>query len=310
MKADISGPLTALHTAMCAKLPIEVRNMIYFYLIAEKRPPTYFGQDSYNPNFQSGTEIKVDHALQDGRTAFDAGTYDILEPGGWLLNPEYVGHGMAREIAEMFYILNKFVVPEVRFLPELLIVDRTQTGLMPYEYIRGKLGVGITTTRCNGGNERAWQSTENEVEFLDGVCNQLNTLNLLKHKSQLSITITVRTSAPLWKPESEGERRFYNVMEAIRWPIYELIHGGVQVSVNHTAQSSLRTRTISEGPTNYFAMGREEWEEEKRSHGPGWLPSANFISREDIEEDRNEDRLRELLKQRWGHLRSIDAYGI
>ena len=292
---------------MCIKLPVELRDMIYSYLDIKQRFQVNCGFNNYDANFHSFEGIQVDDVLRKGCIAFEAGTYDVLQPGGWLVNPDYVGHGMAREIAEKFYTVNDFHVSQY-FLANFLTTDRTQTGMKPYEYIRGKLAIVIETTRCNGGSERAWQSTENEVAFLNNIYNNLNPLTLLTHKSQISIDIYLSTSSPLWEPQTEGDRRFYNIMETIREPIYDLIHAGFSVTVEHTAKSSLHRRNISgKSPNdlNYFKMGRVEWEVEKNSHEPNWLPSTNFVSRE----ENDEIKLSELLKQRWDHEKSIDAYG-
>ena len=104
----------------------------------------------------------------------------------------------------------------------------------------------------------------------------------------------------------EGDRRFFNVLEAVRVPIYDLIHAGVKTVVTHVAVNSLRTVIISGEPLNYFAMSKDEWEKERSTHGPGWKPSLNFV----LKEDCDEMRLEELLEERWNHVRSIDAYGV
>ncbi|KAF2442841.1 hypothetical protein P171DRAFT_433232 [Karstenula rhodostoma CBS 690.94] len=220
---------------------------------------------------------------------------------------------MAREIAETFYSVKDFGV-HVYQLEELLLSDPTGTGLKPYETIRGKISVHIPTTMCNGGSERAWRSTENEVAFLNGLYTQLNHLTRLTHKSRLTIEIRLTTSAPLRMKYEQGERRFYNIMESVRAPIYNLIHAGVNVTVKHTRMSNAKTRNISEEPLNYFRMSKEAWEAEKKSHGLDWKPSVDFITREELEDEDEglrsdaERRLREALEQRWGHLNSIDAY--
>lgn len=258
--------------------------------------------------------------------SLESGSFDALKLGGWLLNPEYVGRGMAREIAEIFYAENDFW-SNVNTLEELLVVDRTQTGFRPYEYIRGKLNVDIATTCGNGFSERAWQSTENEMAFLNGVYKRLNHLLLLTRKSEVIIMIKISSSTPYYMRVEQSERRFLNIMEAVRAPIYDLMHSGVRVIVTHHRFCDSHRQSISEGPMNLFRLSKEEWETEKRSHGPDWLPSVNFVVREELEDvnlesrgilepqevwERRQDlerRVREALEQRWRISTSLHQSG-
>jgi hypothetical protein len=321
VKKDSLDPITELHGMMQAKLPVELREMVYSFLniptggwngSATARHTVHVAQKTYDPNFHDES-MNIDDEYNDARAIFDYGSYDFIQPGGWLLNPEFVGRGMAREIAEIFFSVNDFAV-NVYQLEELLVSDRTGTGLKPFEYIRGRIDIRVSTTMCNGESERAWKSTGNEVAFLNGLYTQLSQLTRLTQKDRLTVAIRLLTSAPLRIEYQQGERRFYNIMESVRAPIYDLIHTGVNVIVDHTHMANLHTRRISEGPLNYFSMSKEAWGAEKRSHGPDWMPSMNFIMREELKDEDEgrrtnaERRLREALERRWGHTRSIDAY--
>ncbi|OAG01916.1 uncharacterized protein CC84DRAFT_1167100 [Paraphaeosphaeria sporulosa] len=323
VKEDSLGSLAELHDMMHSKLPVELRDMIYWHLTVRVRQracyptrpgPIYVHQETYDPNFHSYRGAATDSEYKTALMIFEDGNTDSLKPGGWLLNPEFVGRGMAREIAERFYAVKDFSV-HVYQLEEFLFSDRTGTGFKPCDYIRGHISVYVPTTFCNGKTERAWQNTENEVAFLNGLYTQLSHLMRLAHKSRLTIEIQVTTSAPLRIKYEQGERRFYNIMESVRAPIYDLIHAGANVIVKHTKVSSSTTRNISEEPMNYFRMNKEAWEAERKTHGPDWMPSISFIAREELEDEDEgrrsiaERRLREALEQRWGHLHSIDAYG-
>ncbi|KAF2635343.1 hypothetical protein P280DRAFT_473897 [Massarina eburnea CBS 473.64] len=310
VKQDSKTDLEAMYDLMSEKLPLEIRHMIYEDVIFDLR--RYFrgsycyGQDQYNTNFQSdGTAYEL--VLQNGRHAFHTGTYDGLQPGGWALNEEYVGQRMAREMAEICYSKKNFTVPEIGYLEELLCHDRTGTGLKPYEFIQGKFTLGITTTKCNGG-ERIWRTTENEFAYLNNLYRQLNNLKLLTRTSELDIEISLRTSAPIRYTEIEGERRFLNIMEAVRAPLYDLIHKGVKMTISQFTVSTVKKTLISNGPKNYFKLTREEWEAEKATHGEGWLPSEHFVSAEELTESETDSRIRRLLRKRWGHVQSL--YGI
>lgn len=321
VKADVKGPLEQLYEKIHTKLPIELREMIYSHLEVRakthyndptKHFPIYVGRGGHDPDFQSWEGGKIDDDFGNARRVFEASTFEYFEPGGWLLNPEYVGREMARGIAEYFYAINDFSL-EVRELENFLLADRSQTGLKPYEYIRNNLSIGIATTRCNGASERAWKTTENEAEFLNRVYKNLSQVMLITHKSALSVDITLSTSAPLWEEPEVGERRFYNIMESVRAPIYDLIHAGVKTKINHNRTRGGSTGCISEEPLNYFRLSKEEWAAEKENHGPDWVPSKNFITKEELEDPDKKRReatkflLKELLEQRWGHTESIDA---
>ena len=309
---------------MVSKLPLELRNIIYTYLDFNTKGITYgtqavtFGIGDFDPNFHiSGSEHELDSHLLCTSRAVEAGCYDTYgKPGGWLLNAEYVGEVLARAMAERFFSNNDFNC-QVSQLEELLIEDRTGTGFKSYEWIRQKLAVGLATTKCNA-SERAWQSTENETAFLNGLYANLRLLTLLTRK-EVEITIWLSTAAPRWEPNIEGERRFYNIMEAVRAPTYELMHAGFEkVQVNHTTMSTGNSQVISEEPYNWFALSKEEWEEEKSGRGAEWLPSEGFFTAEKTHASRGvlllggkevgTDEVSRRMKQRWGYAKAPDAY--
>jgi hypothetical protein len=110
-------------------------------------------------------------------------------------------------------------------------------------------------------------------------------------------------------------------MEAVRAPIYDLIHANADadadfdITVKHSTKSTGLSQIISEAPYNWFAMGREEWEGEKEKEkesygdedGDGWRPSKAgwYVARE---EGRGEEWLRERLRRRWGFGGMPDLY--
>jgi hypothetical protein len=302
--------LMELYAAMKSQLPIEIRNMVYHQLC--KNPNTWsvaIGQTRHNPNFQSfRPESAIQAEWHYAQEALSASTRDVHKPGGWLLNPEYVGSDMAREAAEVFYSMNEFCVSH-ESLSDFLTFDRTQSGFKPYEYVRGTLQVHITTTCGNGHNERAWSNTEHETAFLNGIYINLDALTLVKRKQQLHVKIRLYTGAPLHATRYNGERRFYNIMEAVRSPIYDLIHAGVKVDVEHVKASSHSRRSFTEGEANHFRMEKSVWEEEKEKEGrgPEWLPAGNYISRELLDEIGESELTRRLVK-RWNHTKPVDAY--
>jgi hypothetical protein len=86
VKAYSVGPLTALHTTMSTKLPVEIRDMIYSYLDIKDTRPSTFGLNQFNPNFHIREEHELDNLLIEAGEAMERGTYETrkLTPGGWL----------------------------------------------------------------------------------------------------------------------------------------------------------------------------------------------------------------------------------
>jgi hypothetical protein len=298
-------------------LPTELRDMIYAYLLPIEKQHTIGGVvhlqlPFFNPDFHLNTELpdwddlsgRVESEVQATTRAFQAGTEDVHEPGGWLLNPSYVGKDMARDLAEIYYSSYGFGL-QIKNMKSFLHDDRTETGFKPMEHIRNKLDIFVQTTMGNGRLEGAWASTDNEKEFLDRIYTTLKDLLLLSHIHEIPIIIRVSTGSPLWEPQMEGDRRFYNVMEAVREPIYDLLHAGIDLEVWHIASSSHKSRVVSKGPWNFFRLSKELWEEERQTHGLSWTPSSNFVIREECQQD----ELQRLLVQRWGFTESIDSYG-
>lgn len=321
---------------MHAKLPGELRDMIYSHL--DVHAPIYGHSQSRRPivagHFQSRRPIVVGHPVYQPGCAFndwkeasvgfdfemhvarrnvDCGHSECCRTGGWLLNPEYVGTRMAGDLARIFFSSNDFVLRHL-LLREFLLHDRTRTGMKPYEYLRGSIRVYIPKV---SEHEPAWRTTESEKALLNGIHTQLSHLTLLSNGRRPAITIDLWyiTSVPLWIDNAEGERRFYNILEAVRAPVYDLVHAGFRVHVKHNATrrdyggaiTIERPRPVSTEPPPLFRMSSEEWEMEKSGHGPGWMPSQHFITKEELkhaDEDRREEtkrRVRELLKTRWGY---------
>ncbi|KAH7410338.1 hypothetical protein DE146DRAFT_347849 [Phaeosphaeria sp. MPI-PUGE-AT-0046c] len=308
-KVHHSQSLMQLHAAMRSKLPIEIRNMVYYHL-CKHRSTVYCGSVRHNANFQDfSTQGKIEAEWHYAAEAYSASTLDVHEPGGWLLNSEYVGCDMAREVAAVFYSVNEFWVSNVSSLAKFLNSDRSQTGFKPYEHVRGAFGVNITTTCGNGEQERAWSSTEHELAFLEDLYINLKTLALITCKQQLRVKILLYTGAPLRLTRYNGERRFYNIMETIRSPIYDLIYSDVKVEVEHMRASDHHRRSFTEGEWNHFSMNKSTWEDEKANEGRSleWLPTGNYISREALDE-LDKDKLSRLLRERWNHLSPLDTY--
>lgn len=318
VKADTLPFLTGLYSAIRTYLPAELRDMIYAYLLPLDKymdgNDVHFQLPFFNPDFHGNIPLsdyddddrsgRIESEIQTTTKSFQGGTEDVHQPGGWLLNSSYAGRGMARDLAEIYYSSYGFGL-QMKNMKSFLHDDRTGTGFKPLEHIRKKLDIYVQTTMGNGSMELAWADTDNETEFLNRIYTNLRDLLLLSHIREIPIIIRISTGSPLWSSATEGNRRFYNVMEAVREPIYDMLHAGVHLEVWHVASSSHKSRVISKGPWNFFPISKELWQEERQRHGPSWRPSSNFITREDCQQD----TLHDLLVKRWGFTESIDSYG-
>ncbi|PVH95146.1 hypothetical protein DM02DRAFT_732031 [Periconia macrospinosa] len=316
VKADSLPFFTQLHSAIRTYLPTELRDMIYAYLLPIDKYKTgdyvHFHLPSFDPDFHVNTELprydflscRLESEAETTTKSFRAGTEDVHKPGTWLLNPSYVGKDMARDLAEIYYSSYGFGL-QIENMKSFLHDDRTETGFKPLQHIQKKLDIYVQTTMCNGQLEGAWASTDNETEFLNRIYTTLRDLLLLSHIRKIPITIRIGTCSPLGEPQIEGDRRFYNVMEAVREPIYDLLHAGINLEVLHVAMASHNSQVISKEPCNFFRVSKESWQEERQTHSSSWRPSSNYVTREDCQQD----RLQKLLVQRWGFTESIDSYG-
>ncbi|KAF2658216.1 hypothetical protein K491DRAFT_690371 [Lophiostoma macrostomum CBS 122681] len=306
VRSQTRGPLTALYSAMNAKLPVEIRGMVYSYLDVKKQETITFGLGPYFPNFED-EEYHLERLLREGHEAIKAGTYDapILQPGGWLINAEFVGSGLAREIADIFYTSNRFSLSAYQ-LRDFLTVDRTQSGMKPYEFVSGQLEVDITTNFCESSSEGIWPISEDEITFLDGLYTQLKTLTLIPPYDNSSMLITLHASPSIRGSDLEGYRRLHNVLEAVRTPIYDLMHAGWNIQMWHSKALSRLQQSIQLLPYDLLALEQAEWKQEKRSDRSRWLPSTsgNLVLREEYEEA----RLHALFKLRWAYASSPEDF--
>ncbi|KAF1948939.1 hypothetical protein CC80DRAFT_497849 [Byssothecium circinans] len=295
-KEDVRPVLEALHGAMRERLPLEIRTLIYTYLVSAPWP---HHRNATNV-VHIGRERCIDEHYRDiifparkaawrfSHLAFFMGTVDVHELGGWLLNPEYVGPAMAREMAEVYYSSKEFHVDDIGHLKELLMSDRSGTGFKPYDFIRGKFTVETTIWLTS-------PDTTSEYARLHGLYEELNSLNLLTRKSQLEVDIRMLILTPMWMSEGEGVRRLYNVMEAVRTPIYDLRYSGAKVTLKVVTERSFATSLISSEPINNSVWDREAWGREKTREG--WVPSENFVAPEEIGGMEGIERLKGLLRR-------------
>lgn len=293
VQADSCASLTKLNSAMHARLPTELRSMIYAYLLPTEDSASFWLPE-YDPYFD-------DPDLEDSVTtkrSFDAGTQDTDKPGAWL-NPAYVGKNMARDLAEIYYSSRSFSL-DMRNMSQFLHEDRTDSGFKPMEHLRKGLTIRVMTTMTYAENGWVWSSIENEQDVFDRIYTTLKDLLLLSHLPKMPVTICICTCSVASESEVESVRRFYNIMEAVREPIYDLLHAGVDLKIwdepLFSCVANNDSQMTQEGSLNQFAMGKDEWHKERQSHGTSWVPSSNFVTREDCQED----MLRQLLEQRWG----------
>lgn len=240
----------------------------------------YVSSGYYDP---SDCVVECERTHKDFRLAFyayHAGTYDILKVGGWMLNPQYVGHTMSRDVAEIFYSTKNFYL-DVCDVEDFLLCDRKQAGLKPCNYIRHNISIMV---RTDGEEERTWWYAEDEIAFLNNIHKQLSFLTLITHKSEVSINLRLLTSRSYRGTRSPQDRELYNILESVRTPIYDLIHSGFNISVILAYICHGREEDVIKGHWNYFSMSKANWEAEKCRRDADWLPSMEFIMDEDLED--------------------------
>lgn len=69
--------------------------------------------------------------------------------------------------------------------------------------------------------------------------------------------------------DEDDERCFVNILEAIRIPIYDFIHGGASVTVTHHNQGEVRTERDLTGS---FFLTAEQWSQVSVPKDPRSMP--------------------------------------
>ena len=231
---------------MEAKLPTELRDMIYMHICVADEPVPIIPIANNVP--------------------YDSPEYDLLsdeepmQPHSRFMNPSWVGKTMSQDAAKLYYSRNTFEVsvgPEKWYhdLGVFLRVTPFWLKITPYRLVRSLI--------VNVKMEYFWQlvdymtpteldKSKKERELLLQTYNSIKCLALLEDRKRLSLIINILTrfdseSGFGWHDE---DREFLNFLEVVRAPVYEMIESGVDITVVH--ENSFRGRMIQRDLTECF----------------------------------------------------------
>jgi hypothetical protein len=152
-----------------------------------------------------------------------------------------VGIEMVREAAEVYYRHNEFRLDDDK-LKELLGKDVFQVGVRPADHIR-KLWVpiayGIIEEDVQFGMAQSFFPTDDadiddlragELRLYEDGRKKLSHLLLLKNRDQLDIRLQIFT---VLEDETQDRRRFCNILESMRDTMYDLMHSGAEIRLEH-----------------------------------------------------------------------------
>ena len=169
-----------------------------------------------------------------------------IQPRSWAMDPAYFGTDVVKELAEAYYALNRFALTSEEFLYPFLTFDPLALGIKPYEHIRR---LDLT------------------LDFEDPEGQRLALVNL-------TTSFTPYHNTKFWYSVG-AERIMLNILELLRWPVYELLHKGHAIQVLHENLDG-RDRTSLQIPqrnltsycssnskmshkADFFYMTKEEW---------------------------------------------------
>ncbi|KAI4661119.1 uncharacterized protein J4E79_004929 [Alternaria viburni] len=274
---------------MYAKLPRELRDIIYEYAIKERilhRVPDFPQRKNVVPSIQR------------------------------IYSQSYVGVEVAREAAEYYYS-QQHIIAKFQTLRETLTRDIFHLGVKPYMHIRtlhvrinndkisdclvtkagadghGRLIENATTEQCIAHEKRNLNDLYQKLEAGFALFRAKREPSLLK----LCIMIKMSGYNDDYYEETQEdvtsrrdyERRFMNVLETIRKPVYDMIHAECNVEVKFEPEldegyedrywgNGTDSRSESESDFYFdvfspltltpplFHLSKEEWEKEKATH--------------------------------------------
>ncbi|PSN65822.1 hypothetical protein BS50DRAFT_574333 [Corynespora cassiicola Philippines] len=306
------GPDLAFFALFHRKLPRELRDMVYRHLVMQENKRVIV---AYSKESDLGSSLDHPQAYTSAGSKF--------------LNPQHVGSEFAQEAAETYYWESTFCVYDVfcgsMFVPHfrnLLLGSRLKFGFRPYEFIRS-LDLGFTYARFRPDQVLGFQGAEFQETAVSPVdCKQthdlLQLLSKIPHKKIFRLDLTLDTDVRRGVLE---DCSFFNLMEAIRAPVYNLIHSGANVFITHhngdpydpeghesrmihyRGIASRRDRhgepaPVIPGCNDLFFLTAEAWEMEKQEHlDTGYPDKFDYLA---IYRTFGEGEFRSIASQRWG----------
>ncbi|KAH7371539.1 hypothetical protein BKA66DRAFT_183283 [Pyrenochaeta sp. MPI-SDFR-AT-0127] len=267
-----------------ARIPRELRDMVYKYVCVSDRP------------------IRVTGCIGDSEETALFGT-SAITPQSNLINPQCVSKQISLEIQETYWSCNTFEVHynlntkwsteefTQFFHPDLRSQDGPQNefGAAPYKSIR-KLRVLVDSDDYSArilGNYTTirgyWYYKDTNTfgqAAMTELDHRLRSLYIFKGLGKLHVEMVVRTRLLDQKPHygfrDDDERQFANMLQSMRDSFYELKHSGVHVTVTlHNYSSSEQSTTWDLTPR--LVLNAEEWHSEKHDRDPTITVSDHYI---------------------------------
>ncbi|KAF2866667.1 hypothetical protein BDV95DRAFT_194689 [Massariosphaeria phaeospora] len=260
-----------------SKLPRELRDMIYKHLCVSDGP------------------IKVD--IPDENKGAGSVATPQMQADSHFLNPQFMGVQLAQEAAEVYYSSNTFKLYHDAHVGTFLRNAPFIPDLAPFKYVRD-LEVRICFESLVADHDQALKhrlsQLHDELRF---------SLGQVEKKAQLRVTFVLVPFNDAWNWDDHtvdltiyGEAMYFNVLEAIRVVVYDLIPVCGQVRVLESIVRRRRDRT-----NEYFPLTAEEWKEIRPSFSerPKFVDSSSTHSIAAID-PLEEETVRFLFEERWG----------
>lgn len=237
-------------------LPREIRDLIYFHLVKSLRS-------------ERGTHVRIGPREEVGIITDDELSSRVrkdLQKHSWFMNPECFGPEIALEITRVYFTENAFELTDVRLVPALLTYDPFNLEFPPFNYIKS-----LTILHWSDSGLTDLHTT-------------LKYLCRIRRRNQLKLDLRLYESSlfkPSWaKAFNEYKRSMLDLLENLRYTVYELIHSGSEVAIwqvasngwesgQHTYAHRRLTRFDADlsGSLNrrkapivdFFTMTAEEW---------------------------------------------------
>ena len=259
-KAECLAVATAFYDR---KLPREIRDLVYFHLVCDlsegmvrigySRAPSYFDYDDFDDEHGYYGESKD------------------MQPSSYAMNPAFVGMEMAKEIAAVYWSKNSFMFTTQNELRHALTTDHFGLDVSPFDHIREFV---VQVEHHFNANP-----PPDEESWLHKRFDALQTMCMVKKKDLLKVEI--RLSTDFDDPaDIEDERCMFNLLEMLRYPVYELLHAGSEVRIEqyNGEEDSLQEdvgdrfltiysrswRKENKPELDFFQMSAEEWEKVRR----------------------------------------------
>lgn len=186
------------------------------------------------------------------------------------MNPKFVGHAMALELAEIYYTHNSFQIWDPELFP----------GIFPIIPPTDPLGIKVESFKLIRHLVLIWDVDCGRPKSFKEMYHILDQLTLISRKDLLCFHLTLRGfDDAFWSAPQT-----LNTLEMLRKPVYDLKHAGSTVRVDQILEIprnmkkrelinwSRASASVDVGSTGFFQLSHEDWEK------ASIFSSAHFFS--------------------------------